>query len=293
MSTEHKRRNSLERYQPRGNPEQSADSCQLSENFNGLSVSDSTGRGSGGGGGGGRGSRRGVNSHLYANTGHNNRGKGRGSSNCTGRGRGQREDRGPRQYHDNNGQKVYYNDSLDHNAVKNKQQSHYHNPRNTDERNSSWGQANDGRENMKFQAPDPVSKHQHNKSSMHQFERNYKPHKKNTETFKPSHKPAEMRILCAPVGWTKYSREIMSRDVLIINGLFCEPTDLTLYKKLLNEIKTSGIDQEDLWKLWHGDSHVIADDKLKWKEACPTFHAILHKIQEYFEMDIKGIYYNI
>ena len=63
-----------------------------------------------------------------------------------------------------------------------------------------------------------------------------------------------------------------------------------LYCFLAGEIKTSGIDQEDLWKLWHGDSHLIADDKLKWKEACPTFHMVLHKIQEYFEMDIKGTF---
>ncbi|XP_057299159.1 uncharacterized protein LOC130629814 [Hydractinia symbiolongicarpus] len=46
---------------------------------------------------------------------------------------------------------------------------------------------------------------------------------------------------------------------------FCEPNDLTIYNKLLGEIRQSGIEETDLWQLWHGDSHVIADDKKKKK----------------------------
>ena len=60
-----------------------------------------------------------------------------------------------------------------------------------------------------------------------------------------------------------------------------------LLNTLQNEIKNSGVDSENLWKSWHGDSHWIADDKLRWKEACPTFHMVLNRLADYFTMDIK------
>ena len=62
----------------------------------------------------------------------------------------------------------------------------------------------------------------------------------------------------------------------------------TLYKSLLNEIENSGVDTRQLWQLWHGDSHVIADDKRKWKKECPTFHMVVEKIADYFHMDVKA-----
>ena len=49
--------------------------------------------------------------------------------------------------------------------------------------------------------------------------------KKNTETFKPSHKPTDMRIRAAfvnnPLTQT-YTKEMTSRDVLVVHGLFGE-----------------------------------------------------------------------
>ena len=35
--------------------------------------------------------------------------------------------------------------------------------------------------------------------------------------------------------------------------------------------------QEQLWQSWHGDSHLIADDKRRWKEQCPTFTMVLDR----------------
>ena len=49
------------------------------------------------------------------------------------------------------------------------------------------------------------------------------------------------------------------------------------------------MDSERLWQSWHGDSHWIADDKLKWEDACPTFHMVLDRLADYFSMDIKVI----
>ena len=46
--------------------------------------------------------------------------------------------------------------------------------------------------------------------------------------------------------------------------------------------------EEQLWKLWHGDSHLIADDKRNWKQLCPTFTYVVDKMRDYFDMDIKA-----
>lgn len=116
--------------------------------------------------------------------------------------------------------------------------------------------------------------------------------KKNTETFKPSYEPMDMKIISKVVDDDKYTREIYSNEVIILKNLFCKDDDLTIYNNLLNEMNNSGINEDDLWKLWHGDTHMIADDKKCWKEKCPTFNMIINKIQDYFDMDIKATRFN-
>ena len=81
--------------------------------------------------------------------------------------------------------------------------------------------------------------------------------------------------------------------IIIVNGLFCKSDDLDIYNRLLDEIKNSGIDADNLWKLWHGDTHLIVDDKKKWKEKCPTFTTIIDKIRDYFDVDIKATRFNL
>ena len=80
---------------------------------------------------------------------------------------------------------------------------------------------------------------------------------------------------------------------MLVNGLFCDIGDLSIYNKLLAEIKNSGVDLNNLLKLWHGDTHLIADDKLRWKSNCPTFNIILEKIKNYFNVDIKASRFNL
>ena len=116
--------------------------------------------------------------------------------------------------------------------------------------------------------------------------------KKNTESFKPSHKPPNMRVIVEH-GGLKYPRKHKSNDIIIVNGLFCKSDDLDIYNRLLDEIKNSGIDRDNLWKLWHGDTHLIVDDKKKWKEKCPTFTTIIDKIRDYFDVDIKATRFNL
>ena len=103
--------------------------------------------------------------------------------------------------------------------------------------------------------------------------------------------------------------------MIIVSDLFGPPGDLGIYNKLIQEIQVntdlllvqntglslvntewlmcdvqaSGVPEEQLWKSWHGDSHLIADDKRRWKELCPTFTQVVDTIRDYFDMDIKVI----
>jgi len=113
--------------------------------------------------------------------------------------------------------------------------------------------------------------------------------RKNTRSFKPDHRPPDMRVLTADGQLEKYPYEYSERDVLVINNMF---TDKTIYDKLLEEIKLTG-DEKDIWKLWHGDNHMIADDRRHgWKEKCPTFNMVIEKIKNYFDMDVKATRFN-
>ena len=115
---------------------------------------------------------------------------------------------------------------------------------------------------------------------------------KNTETFEPCHDPVDMRVIVASGTLDTYPRKHASNDIIIINDLFCQENDLSIYNKLLKEIKHSGVDENKLWKLWHGDTHIIADDKKNWKKVCPTFNFVINKIKNYFNMDVKATRFN-
>ncbi len=114
--------------------------------------------------------------------------------------------------------------------------------------------------------------------------------KKNTECFIPSLSPRDMTVYIGNPKEDKYDKNISGRDVIIVPNLFCEENDLSIYNKLLEEIQNNK--DKDLWKLWHGDSHLIADDHLNWKIKCPTFNMIIDKLKTYFDMGIKATRFN-
>jgi len=121
-----------------------------------------------------------------------------------------------------------------------------------------------------------------------------RPHRrpKNTETFEPSHKLPDMRVLVANCNKETYQNELLSRDVIIATSLFGDlGSDFNLYNKLLDEVKIADTNK-DIWKLWHGDTHLIADDHLGWKAKCPTFAMIVDKLAKYFKMDVKASRFN-
>ena len=87
---------------------------------------------------------------------------------------------------------------------------------------------------------------------------------KNTENFKPTDKPATMRVVNST--YDNSNTDFTTRDVILMPAdLFCKESDLTIYNSLLDEMKNIP-NNENLWKLWHGDTHHIADDHLNWKK---------------------------
>jgi len=125
-------------------------------------------------------------------------------------------------------------------------------------------------------------------------QREGRPHRrpKNTETFEPSHILPDMRVLVANCNKETYQNELYSRDVVIATHLFGElENDMTLYNRLLDEVKIAD-ENKDIWKLWHGDTHLIADDHLGWKAKCPTFGMVVDKLAKYFKMDVKASRFN-
>ena len=98
--------------------------------------------------------------------------------------------------------------------------------------------------------------------------------KKNTETFKPSHEPSEMRILFS-AGVSQYGRQIQTRDVIFVPALFCEAADLSLYHRLHSELAESGLTPHQIWSSWHGDSHLIANDRTDWSRYCPNTGTVM------------------
>ena len=104
--------------------------------------------------------------------------------------------------------------------------------------------------------------------------------KKNTESFVPSNEPSDMTVKLFNKD-TAYN----TRDVILCQNLFSDMGDV--YSLLLKEVNQA-TDSSKLWKLWHGDSHYIADDKQSFKEKSPLFTEIIRRISSYFNMDIKA-----
>ncbi len=114
--------------------------------------------------------------------------------------------------------------------------------------------------------------------------------KVNTETFEPWYEPPHMQVQVLDPSVT--NPELTESDVFILKGLF-DGSDQLIYSQLLEEIETCGKDLNELWKGWHGNTHLIADDHLRWKDSCPTFNSIIDRIAQYFQMDVKATRFNL
>ncbi len=136
------------------------------------------------------------------------------------------------------------------------------------------------------------------KKSNHQ---NYNRHanlknKKNTTSFEPMDGPTDLRILY-DLNFDKLNTELTDRDLLLVPNAFSKYNKYELYYKLVDEITELQSKNPDILKLWHGNNkiagtHFIADDKLNWKDKCPTFNNILNELVQYFNVDIKATRFN-
>lgn len=125
-----------------------------------------------------------------------------------------------------------------------------------------------------------------------------KPRIRNTECWDPKMDATDMRIVYDNGTWIdKLSTGITSRDVVIVPNLFADYAPGELYRLLLDETMRCGVHPDQLFKMWHGNekiegTHLIADDKTHWKEACPTFHMIIDRIRDFFGMRIEATRFN-
>ncbi len=144
----------------------------------------------------------------------------------------------------------------------------------------------------KFSHVASTSTQSRQKDEQHTSQRHNKRHPRNTETFEPLDRPVDMRIIC-DISNTILSIPMTTRDVLLVPNLFNDFLQGEIYNQLMKEIDACGVPERELLKLWHGDTHLIADDHTPWKKRVPTFGLIVDRIQRFFGMDIKATRFNL
>jgi len=107
----------------------------------------------------------------------------------------------------------------------------------------------------------------------------------NTENYNPSYKPHDMIVKL--ILNKDDTNNLSERDVFLCPNIF---TNSDYYNTLLEEIKQIG--KNDIFKLWHGDTHYIVDDHINWKKLCPKFIEVIDTIKEYFGLDVKATRFN-
>lgn len=142
--------------------------------------------------------------------------------------------------------------------------------------------------NEKIQSKNKKNRDKYNKNKI----------KKNTESFEPMKKLYDTRIVL-DLNREKLSLSLSDRDILLVPNLFSDYKKYDIYNSLRNELEQCQIPKDKLFKLWHGDTHLIADDKLRcndlrsWKEQIPTFNMVINRIKTFFNMDIKATRLNL
>mgnify|MGYP001200600211 FL=1 len=146
-------------------------------------------------------------------------------------------------------------------------------------------------------------------------------HPKNTTSFKPQEKPSDMRIV---TGWVAHyaavNNGLTTHDLAILDPFFPglgfvevnkslakehalpdRTSDSVWFDFIKEEIdrvkeKHCGNSSEEFMKLWHGDSHLIADDgisKGQWKNDCHRINGVIDTIASMFKMVVKSSRINL
>ena len=105
----------------------------------------------------------------------------------------------------------------------------------------------------------------------------------NTVSWKRDYSYPEMLVnfvsgnLCST-----YDRPMTSRDVCVVNDLFCMQNDLSIYNLLLEEIQSCGIDHEKLFKLWHGNTRGDPGTHLIVRDRNQSHELFIKALETYF-----------
>jgi hypothetical protein len=106
-------------------------------------------------------------------------------------------------------------------------------------------------------------------------------------------RPIDLRIVYDLGGPEQHRTvSISSRDIVLAPNVFSDFAPGELYQRLVHEIQNCGVPQDRLLKLWHGNTHVIADDHTSWKSRAPVFSMVLDRIRSFFQMDIQSTRFN-
>jgi hypothetical protein len=112
--------------------------------------------------------------------------------------------------------------------------------------------------------------------------------RRNTESWTPPAPPYDMRIQLE-TSKDELTCKLRPYDVLVAKDVFSDFKRMELHDKLVKEITECNIPQEELMKLWHGSeergisgTHMIANDRVDWKEQCPTFAVVIDRLVRYF-----------
>ncbi|KAF0685776.1 Aste57867_22384 [Aphanomyces stellatus] len=121
---------------------------------------------------------------------------------------------------------------------------------------------------------------------------------KNTECFEPMTKPVDLRIVYDLGRSTdSITTPLTTRDALLAPNVFSDFAPHELYRRLVDEIQRCDVPEKDLLKLWHGNdkiegTHLIANDRTRWKSQCPTFTLVIDRLRAFFHMDIQATRFN-
>lgn len=116
---------------------------------------------------------------------------------------------------------------------------------------------------------------------------------RNTQDFSPSTEPPALKVVLGNPAKETLGRKLHGRHVVYVPNFFCDEEDVSVYDRLLEEVKAGG--SADMWVPWHENSHFIANDRDrhgKWKQESPIFRAVIHRITTYFNMDVKATRFN-
>lgn len=148
------------------------------------------------------------------------------------------------------------------------------------------------KDNCRFIHSQELPQQRKNKINRHASLKN----KKNTECFEPMNRPVDLRIVY-DLNNAYLETKLTDRDLLLVPNIFKGFPKFEIYNQLVEEITKCELEKKDLLKLWHGNdkidgTHYIADDKLNWKQYCPTFNWVLDNLVQYFNVDIKATRFN-